>query len=138
MPYAFNRISPFVLCCNLEPQIAFYVDYLGFRVASVERDRALLVRGTLPLHLTVADSDITGARANRTVYVDVSGIDALYAEFELRLRQLSAQRFCPPFNQDYGQREFQVIDEDGTLVTFGETVSQADSGQLSVCPNTLR
>jgi hypothetical protein len=32
-------------------------------------------------------------------------------------------RVRAPFDQPYGQREFHVLDEDGTLVFFGEAIA---------------
>ena len=43
---------------------------------------------------------------------------------KLRLDPLPKGRVRAPFNQDYGQREFHVIDEDCTLIFFGEAIDQ--------------
>ena len=56
----------------------------------------------------------------QSFYVDVKGIDRIVSRI-LRPevgRNLPEGRVRPPFDQPYQQREFHVLDEDGTLVFF--------------------
>ena len=58
----------------------------------------------------------------QSFYIDVDGIDDLYAELAPGLADLPQGRVRAPFDQPYLQREFHVIDEDGTLIFFGEDI----------------
>ncbi|MTI03536.1 hypothetical protein, partial [Roseibium sp. RKSG952] len=55
-------------------------------------------------------------------YIDVEGIDELYEELRSGLDDLPEGRVRAPFDQPYLQREFHVLDEDGTLIFFGEDI----------------
>lgn len=64
----------------------------------------------------------------QSFYVDVKGIDSLFESLRPGLEELPEGRVRPPFDQPYQQREFHVLDEDGTLVFFGEDISERGSG----------
>jgi hypothetical protein len=71
------------------------------------------------------DIDLSVPERQNSFYIDVTDIDALYESLETDLSTLPQGRVRAPFNQDYGQREFHVIDEDCTLIFFGEAIKQA-------------
>ena len=122
-----TQITPFVPCSSLDRQIAFYRDYLGFEVGFQAENYAFLRRDKVAVRLVeVGDSvDLTNPDRQGSFYIDVNGIDALYASMKTDLRRLPSDRVRAPFNQDYGQREFHVADEDCTLIFFGEAIKQA-------------
>ncbi|MEM1315945.1 MAG: VOC family protein [Pseudomonadota bacterium] len=106
----------------------FYVDVLGFELrAGGGPDYALLARDEAAVILTGgADAEALRATSrNVSVYVWAADLDALWAELEPRLAALPEGRVRPPFNQDYGMREFHVKDDDGALIFFGEEVAEA-------------
>ena len=119
-----TQITPFVPCTSLAAQIAFYRDVLGFELAFEAENYAFLRRDAVAIRLVeVWDGvDLGHPERENSFYVDVSGIDALYAALEPALSALPEGRVRAPFNQDYGQREFHVADEDCTLVFFGEAI----------------
>jgi hypothetical protein len=59
-------------------------------------------------------------RRQNSCHIDVEGVDALYAELKPKLDTLPSGRVRAPFDRDYGQREFHVIDEGAMLIFFGE------------------
>ncbi len=59
---------------------------------------------------------------DQSFYIDVDGIDELFESLHPGLANLPEGRVRPPFDQPYQQREFHVIDEDGTLVFFGQDI----------------
>ncbi|MEM7176491.1 MAG: VOC family protein [Pseudomonadota bacterium] len=120
-----KQITPFVLCSSLEKQIAFYTETLGFTLGFHADNYAFLRRDAAAIRLLgeLGGVDLSVPERQNSFYIDVEGLDALYAELEPRLSQLAPGRVRPPFDQDYGQREFHVADEDCTLVFFGEPVS---------------
>ena len=119
------QITPFVPCTALDPQVAFYRDVLGFAVGFQADNYAFLHRDDVAVRLVeVSDHvDLSHPEREGSFYIDVRDIDAVYAEMKPRLDPLPAGRVRPPFDQDYGQREFHVADEDCTLIFFGEAVA---------------
>ncbi|MCH2066124.1 bleomycin resistance protein [Shimia sp.] len=121
--FSLNQITPFVPCSNLARQIAFYRDVLGFEVGFTADNYAFLRREAVAVRLIEVDpgDDLTGRETS--FYIDVQQIDALFADMQEALDALPQGRVRAPFDQDYGQREFHVLDEDGNLVFFGEGIS---------------
>lgn len=118
------QITPFVPCSDLETQIAFYVDRLGFTLGFQADNYAFLRRDAVAIRLIGVESgvDLTAPERETSFYIDVTDLDAVYKEMAPRLADLPAGRVRAPFDQPYGQREFHVIDEDCTLIFFGEAV----------------
>lgn len=117
-----HQITPFVPCSSLDRQVAFYEGVLGFTVGFRAENYAFLRRDDVAVRLVEvhADIDLTVPDREGSFYIDVQDIDALYAALAPQLDTLPQGRVRAPFNQDYGQREFHVIDEDCTLIFFGE------------------
>ncbi|MGB0697695.1 MAG: bleomycin resistance protein [Rhodospirillaceae bacterium] len=104
--------------------VAFYVDILGFEARFVSDDKsfAILIHGAAAIQLVQTDdADALKATANNiSIYLWVKHLDALYERLRPQLESLPEGRLRPPFNQDYGMREFHVKDPDGCLLFFGE------------------
>ncbi|OJI94249.1 putative glyoxalase superfamily protein PhnB [Planktotalea frisia] len=120
-----KQITPFVPCTSLQKQIGFYRDILGFAVGGQASNYAFLRRDDVAIRLVevYASVDLHAAERESSFYVDVVGLDALYATLKPALDTLAQGRVRAPFNQDYGQREFHVTDEDCTLIFFGEALT---------------
>ena len=121
--FSLNQITPFVPCRSLARQIAFYRDVLGFEVGFTADNYAFLRREAVAVRLIEVEADDDWFGREMSFYIDVIGIDALYADMQNALSSLPEGRVRAPFDQDYGQREFHVLDEDGNLVFFGEGIS---------------
>ncbi len=119
------HLTPFVLCSSLQKQIDFYCDRLGFNCGFRQDNYAFLTHGKVAIRLLEcpprSDGKLLGEE--QSFYIDVSGIDDLFAELKPGLADLPEGRVREPFDQPYGQREFHVLDEDGTLVFFGEDIT---------------
>ncbi|MDA7967187.1 VOC family protein [Ruegeria sp.] len=118
------QLTPFVLCSSLQNQIDFYCNRLGFTCGFRQDNYAFLSLGPVAIRLLECPPRADGRPLGdeHSFYVDVDGIDALFAELEPGLADLPEGRVRAPFDQPYLQREFHVIDEDGTLVFFGEDI----------------
>ncbi|WP_419738158.1 bleomycin resistance protein [Ruegeria sp.] len=118
------QLTPFVLCSSLQNQIDFYCDRLGFSCGFQQDNYAFLSRGPVAIRLLECpprdDGKLLGEE--QSFYIDVEGVDALYDSLKPGLEDLPDGRVRPPFDQPYQQREFHVIDEDGTLIFFGEDI----------------
>ena len=113
-----TTITPIVPVTNMGRAIAFYHGVLGFEVGVQEESYAYLVRDDIALRLVGTDGD--DAPPQQSCYICVDGLEALYEDLKPALDRLPEGRVRPPFVQDYGQREFHVIDEDSLLLFFGE------------------
>ncbi|MEM9810963.1 MAG: VOC family protein, partial [Pseudomonadota bacterium] len=118
-------ITPFVPCTRLDNQVAFYRDTLGFTLGFQADNYAYMRRDQAAIRLVEVDADIdlSDPKREQSFYIDVEGLDALYVSMKPKLDGLPEGRVRAPFDQDYGQREFHVLDEDGTLIFFGEPIA---------------
>lgn len=116
-----TQITPFIMCADLQAQIAFFRDRLGFTVGFEGQDPgyAFLKREGAAVRLLETDADLSDERRQQMVYIDVDDVDALWAELAPSLSDLPKGRVRAPFNQFYDQREFHVIDEGACLLLFG-------------------
>ncbi|MEX0371106.1 MAG: bleomycin resistance protein [Tateyamaria sp.] len=119
-----TQITPFVPCTSLQAQIGFYCETLGFVVGFQADNYAFLRRDAVAVRLIEVSPDVDLSRPERegSFYIDVENVDAVYSDMKPRLDALPKGRVRAPFDQDYGQREFHVIDEDCTLIFFGEAI----------------
>lgn len=119
-----ERITPMVPVTDLEKSIRFFEEVLGFETPYKQDNYAFMCRDAVAIRLLEASKDVDLHDAHRQIacYIDVFNIDELYAELKPQLDKLPKGRVRTPFNQDYGQREFHVIDEDALLIFFGEPV----------------
>ena len=119
-----KQITPMVPVADLERAIAFFQTSLGF-IATVKMDGyAYLTRDSIAIRLiqTAPGTDTHDPKRQQSCYIDVEGLDGLYAELKPNLDKLPPGRVRAPFTQSYGQREFHVIDEDSLLIFFGESI----------------
>ncbi len=116
------QLTPFVLCSSLKDQIDFYCNSLGFTCGFTQDNYAFLKRGPVAIRLLECPPRDDGKSLGdeHSFYIDVEDFDGLYDSLRDRLADLPEGRVRSPFNQPYNQREFRVLDEDGTLVFFGE------------------
>jgi catechol 2,3-dioxygenase-like lactoylglutathione lyase family enzyme len=121
-----TQITPFLHCTDLDAEIAFFRDVLGFEVThqSTDPDYAFMRRDQVALRLINAGADVAmvNGDAPHMVYIDVEDIDALYAELKPALDRLPEGRVWPLQDRVYGQREFHVRDEGPYLIMFGQGI----------------
>ncbi|MEP1355115.1 MAG: VOC family protein [Tateyamaria sp.] len=119
-----TQVTPFVPCTSLQQQIGFYRDILGFSVGFQAENYAFVRRDDVALRLVEVWETVNLSHPERegSFYVDVVGLDDLFALMKPKLDTLPEGRVRRPFDQDYGQREFHVKDEDCTLIFFGEAL----------------
>jgi catechol 2,3-dioxygenase-like lactoylglutathione lyase family enzyme len=120
-----TQITPFVPCTSLAAQIGFFCDTLGFTAGFQSEFYAFVHRDGVAVRLVQVSDEVDLKHPERqgSFYIDVDGIDAVYAAMKPALDKLPEGRVRAPFNQPYDQREFHVFDEDCTLIFFGEAIA---------------
>lgn len=103
--------TPILRVDDLDASIAYYTEKLGFRVQWRGDPLASVVRDKMSVMLSEGDQGQSGT----WMWIAVSDVDELYAEFESR----GALLRNPPTNYDWGSRECQVTDPDGHVFRFG-------------------
>jgi catechol 2,3-dioxygenase-like lactoylglutathione lyase family enzyme len=116
------QITPFFGVSDLEQAIAFYRDVLGFTVWSPGGGYAYAEQERIAVRLLELDEGSSNPAGCSHAYIDIGDADELFAKFVDRLSELSADRWGPPRDQPYGQREFWVRDPDGNLITLGQGI----------------
>lgn len=126
-----TQITPFIMCNDLQAEIRFFCDRLGFTLGfeSEEPGYAFLRRDNCAVRLLETDADLSDEKREQMVYIDVDDVDALWAEVAPKLADLPEERVRAPFNQFYDQREFHVIDEGACLLFFGMAHPYEDDQQ---------
>lgn len=118
------QVTPMLHVPALAAALEFFTGVLGFTVrfrmtnyAYLDREgvgmRILEEPGRLPVRME--DS-------RTTVYFDARDVDALYAEFRLRLETLPPDDVQGPVDQHWGQRELLLRMPDGHWLAFGQPV----------------
>ncbi|MEG3633878.1 bleomycin resistance protein [Micromonospora palythoicola] len=121
----FERVAPVVPVRDLDAALDRY-RRLGFTVRAYPGGEryGFVERDAVSLHLTEwAEHD--PARTASTVYLYVSDVDALHAEWAASGVE---GRLTGPRDTPYDLREFALVDPDGTLHRVGSPISRAVSG----------
>jgi hypothetical protein len=124
-----ERTVPILPSRNLRETLALY-EALGFenRGAPPEKWNYLIIgRGELYLHFFL-DPDVDPLTTSSGCYAYVDDADALYQEWAERVTPdpPTGSRIVPPFDTDYGLREFAVVDRSGNLIRIGSPAPGSD------------
>lgn len=125
-------VTPVLLVKDVVRAAAYYTDKLGFRVDRFWGEPpmfAIARRDGVSVMLNQVDAGDAfrpnGSYDGRfSLYIDTSDADALHTEFQSN----GADIVCPPEDQPYMMREFQVRDLDGHLLGCGHDISGASNG----------
>jgi uncharacterized glyoxalase superfamily protein PhnB len=117
----FQDVSPVLPVDNLTEAVEFYRARLGFEDSFTWGKPpyyAIVKRGPgVSIHLSERE-DMSVEIHPRMVYIFVSDVDAVYEEYQSR----GLEMFSPPTDQEYGVREFEVRDNSGHFLTFGQGI----------------
>lgn len=104
---------------DMSAAVTFYRDVLKFELRSRSDDGSyhLLARENAAVGLLSGSEQFNH---DRSAYVWVRDVDALYAELQSGLESLPEGDLRKPFTQPYGMREFHVKDPSGVLWFFGQ------------------
>ena len=108
---------------DISAAIAFYRDQLGFSLEfewNDPVDYAVLRRGeNVNIHLSKRQDDLRPSEIHTAMYVFVQEVDELYQEFLQKGVTIKA----PVGDREYGMRDFDVVDPEGHILTFGMGIS---------------
>ena len=116
-----TSIVPKLPFIDKEQTVDFYVNQLGFKLASDYGDYFIILVDNAELQF-FAYPTLEPSKSDFMVYLRIDdGIDELYAKYS---------NLEPPLNivgkleaKHWGQKEFAITDPNGTLLTFGQSVS---------------
>jgi uncharacterized glyoxalase superfamily protein PhnB len=130
-PMHFSAVIPNLVAADMARAVAFYRDVLGFDLVRSVPDEAPFVfawlqRGGATVFFNdrkAVEHDLPGLVAGPiggtfTLYVTMTGVDALYASVKDRVAVV-----MPIVTQPYGMREFAIRDSEGYVVMFAEEVA---------------
>jgi uncharacterized glyoxalase superfamily protein PhnB len=119
--------TPVLLVKDVVKTAAYYTEKLGFQVdrfwgepptfTIARRDNVSIMLNQVGAGDTFRPNSAYDGRFS--IYIDTSDADALHAEFQSN----GADIVCPPEDQPYMMREFQVRDLDGHLLGCGHDIS---------------
>jgi catechol 2,3-dioxygenase-like lactoylglutathione lyase family enzyme len=116
------QATPFLNVPDLKEALDRMTRILGFEVKFQVSGYAYLECGNAAIRVV----EEPGRRppppgsARTAIYVDVTDVDAVYAELVPRLRTLPDEDVHPPRNQPWNQREFSVRLPDGNWIAYGQ------------------
>lgn len=95
-------LSPMVPSYNIGETVKFFTELFGFQIVRKEPNYAIVHKDGHLIHFLNAGTDI----GEMEFYLEVDNIDELWDSIKERL---SGVKVKPPFDREYGMREFHVI-----------------------------
>lgn len=104
-------VSPMLAVRDIDAACHFMETCLGFETAVRIEGYAFCHSDGVSVRFINAaeDADMDDSARQVAIYIDVDDVDTLYWRHKRALDALPEGQFRPPFDQDYGQREFHVI-----------------------------
>ncbi len=95
-------LSPMVPSYNIRETLNFFIGLFSFKVVMDEDNYAIVFKDNHLIHILNAGENI----GEMEFYLEVDEIDSLYDTIKDKLTGLKVK---PPFDRDYGMREFHII-----------------------------
>jgi len=103
---------------NIQRSMLFYTVRMGFEVTfewGDPTDYVIIQQANIKIHLSENKKLYTTSNMSRAIYVFTSKVEQLYADFKAK----GIENISTPQETDYGMVDFDVIDPDGNILTFG-------------------
>jgi hypothetical protein len=111
-------LSPMVPSFNIRETLNFFVELFSFKVARDEDNYVIIYKDNHLIHILNAGADI----GDMEFYLEVDEIDSLWDTIKDKLEGIKVK---PPFDRDYGMREFHIIvPHTKTLMFVGQPLNQ--------------
>ncbi|MDG0025978.1 VOC family protein [Trinickia sp. Y13] len=119
---AFGKAIPVLASLDIARTLQFFNEVLGFKTHHIENfSYGMAARGDVEIHFWLCNEKHIAE--NTSCYVRVDDVYALHAELKSRLPALEHVT-----EREWGMAELYVIDPDGNLVKFGQSI---DDGPAS-------
>ena len=118
-----SRITPMFGVKDVAKTLAFYEKYLGFKASIKTKEYGYLSNGCANIRV---GRNVNPPSSGVSCVIDTENVDGLYAQLEPLLKELPPGRATSPKNQDYGMRDFHVVDPDNITIYFGEPIPGFD------------
>jgi len=110
-------LSPMVPSYNIQETVGFFVELFGFSVSMQTDGYAIINKDSHLIHVLNAGINI----GEMEFYLEVDDIDGLWQSIKDKLTDIKIR---PPFDRDYGMREFHIIvPHTKTLLFVGQVLS---------------
>jgi uncharacterized glyoxalase superfamily protein PhnB len=116
----FLAAAPVLPVDNAAETAEYYRKVLGFEIETLYGDPpyyAIMRRGSVGIHISERE-DSSSPIDRCAVYLYVEDADSLYEEFSGK----GIEMFSPPENQENGMREFELTDNSGHFLMFGQKI----------------
>jgi hypothetical protein len=111
-------LSPMVPSYNIRETLKFFVELFDFKVARDEGSYVIIYKDNHLIHILNARTDI----GEMEFYLEVDEIDSLWETIKDKLEGTKTK---PPFDREYGMREFHIIiPHTKTLMFVGQEIKQ--------------
>ncbi len=109
-------LSPMVPSYNIRETLNFFVELFSFKVARDEGNYVIVYKDNHLIHILNAGADI----GEMEFYLEVDDIDDLWETIKDKLENTKVK---PPFDREYGMREFYIIiPHTKTLMFVGQVI----------------
>ena len=116
--YKTLRVSPMIPSFDVPATATFFIELFGFKTFRDDGNYRILYKDDCTIHIERAGTDI----GEMEFYLEVDDINGLWANMGGRLGDIKVR---PPFDRDYGMREFHVIvPHTKTLMFVGQVIIQ--------------
>lgn len=116
-----DHAASILMVKDLQQSIHYYHDLLGFSVEFLWEDppsyAVLKVNEKIQIHLSKLDKALT-LPIRPVLYIYSTDVDKLYKSF----KEKGIEIHHPIGDRDYQMRDFDVVDPDGHLLTFGQNI----------------
>jgi len=111
-------LSPMVPSYNIKETKRFFVELFDFKVAMDGDTYVIVYKDNHLVHILNAGGDI----GEMEFYLEVDGVDTLWETIKDRLASIKVK---PPFDREYGIREFHIIvPHTKTLMFVGQVIAK--------------
>lgn len=110
--------TPILASLNTEETVKFYTQKLGFTFHSEWDGYLIFSKDGVMLHFWTTDDP--SIPKNTGCYVNVTGVDELYAAYELHGVIHPEGKLT---DMPWEMRQFSIIDNNGNIIHFGEDIS---------------
>lgn len=125
------QITPFIHVEDIDAGVAFLTDVLGFKPMFVMANFAMVERDGCAIRLLAEPEQFQKGNRRYNIMIDVTALDALYAELKPKLDKLPDHHVRGPIDRPYGLRELMVLGPDGNFIVFAQVIDRVAATRIN-------